>query len=176
MKLKYVAFLSAICLFPSFNQSYGREDIKLNQDEIILQEVEIVESSTIAKFYRRKLQLDFDPPDEKFTKEQHRKKPRRKISIPRKKIGQDLNTSLIRDYSVDELLSLNSAKTGEVPFNTSHLNRIASLQSPAPNMTYQKGAKEEEDPRIHLCLGSGEAYSASWLTTKEYLLNGNRIL
>jgi hypothetical protein len=44
------------------------------------------------------------------------------------------------------------------------------ISKPLPNMTLQKAPFEKENLKIHLCNGVFEAYSASYLTTKEHLL------
>jgi hypothetical protein len=41
-----------------------------------------------------------------------------------------------------------------------------------PDVTRQKGEYEKENLKLHLCNGVFEAYSASYLTTKQHLLNG----
>ena len=42
-----------------------------------------------------------------------------------------------------------------------------------PNMTLQKGSFEGENLKLHLCNGVFEAYSASYLTTKEHMIHVN---
>jgi hypothetical protein len=39
-------------------------------------------------------------------------------------------------------------------------------------MSKQKGSIESENLKLHLCNGVFEAYSASYLTTKEHMLAG----
>lgn len=41
-----------------------------------------------------------------------------------------------------------------------------------PDMSKQRGVHEKENLKLHLCNGVFEAYSASYLTTKQHMLNG----
>jgi hypothetical protein len=39
-------------------------------------------------------------------------------------------------------------------------------------MSKQRGAFEKDNLKLHLCNGVFEAYSASYLTTRQHMLNG----
>lgn len=49
-------------------------------------------------------------------------------------------------------------------------DHLLPLISPLPNMTLQKASHEQENLKLHLCNAVFEAYSASYLTTKEHIL------
>ncbi len=45
---------------------------------------------------------------------------------------------------------------------------------PLPDMSKQRGVFEQDNLKLHLCNGVFEAYSASYLTTKAHMLNGEQ--
>jgi len=49
-------------------------------------------------------------------------------------------------------------------------NKINLDSLPVPNMQNQKTEFEKENLKLHLCNGVFEAYSASWLTTREHMI------
>jgi hypothetical protein len=49
---------------------------------------------------------------------------------------------------------------------------VPSIQKPLPNMTLQRAIFEKDNLKLHLCNAVFEAYSASYLTTREHILAG----
>ena len=54
--------------------------------------------------------------------------------------------------------------------NSALFQEAKHLFRPLPNMTLQQAAHERDNLKLHLCNGVFEAYSASYLTTKEHIL------
>ncbi len=56
-------------------------------------------------------------------------------------------------------------------FKMSVLRSSAGL-APLPDISKQRGVHEKDNLKLHLCNGVFEAYSASYLTTKQHMLSG----
>ena len=50
--------------------------------------------------------------------------------------------------------------------------RSSAGLAPLPDMSKQRGVHEKDNLKLHLCNGVFEAYSASYLTTKQHMLSG----
>ena len=80
--------------------------------------------------------------------------------------------------SLDVLLSQRNAITQALESSSRYLpNTKLQLSSkinldslPVPDMQNQKAEFEKENLKLHLCNGVFEAYSASWLTTREHMI------
>ncbi len=80
--------------------------------------------------------------------------------------------------SLDVLLSQRNAVTQALESPNRYLpntklqlsNKINLDSIPVPNMQNQKAEFEKENLKLHLCNGVFEAYSASWLTTREHMI------
>lgn len=108
----------------------------------------------------------------------HKSDRKAKKSKPlHERISTTLSFTLLYDSSSLVNLSFDflDPRYKEVPFNYSYHKSVPSVASLTPNMTYQVGPGEENELKFHVCIDGGEAYGASYLVTKEYLLRAMKL-
>ena len=152
------------------DQSNRNEIGELSFESIPVLHYEAILASDIPKLSRRQLAND------EFQGSSNSRSKRKQFNNKRYQnttsFMSNISYSIIPEITIEELVSLDTFRRGEVPYNSKYHLSIPSIMSPKPNLTLQRAVDEDKNLKLHLCLGGGEAYGASWLVTKPYLLRG----